>query len=67
MTNEMRVKIVKRFLSPLTGRMTKVGEELNVPMNKFWLKRKRLGDCEKIKFKSKIKAPSQPMKTKGSK
>jgi hypothetical protein len=65
MVNETRVKIKNQFLSPLTNRMVKIDEEINVPLNQFWLKRLQLGDCEKVK-RAKKAAPIQPMK-KGSK
>ena len=67
---EMRVKVKKAFMSPLTNRMAEVDSEMNVPMKQFWLKRLQQGDCEKIKRAKKVKAApiSQPPKSsKGSK
>jgi len=71
MANEMRVKVKKQFLSPLTNRMAKVDEEMNVPQSRFWFRRLQEGDCQKIgkskpKSKPKVKAPSLPQKSKGS-
>lgn len=51
MRSSIRVEIKKAFPSPLTGHRTKVGEEVNVPHNQFWLKRIDQGDCEKVKTK----------------
>ena len=62
MSNSMRIKIKKKFINPLSNRREKEGTELNVPKNQFWLKRLRDGDCEKIKAKSKIKAPKKEPK-----
>lgn len=49
MTNSMRVKAKKSFLSPLTNRLVKVGAEFNVPKNQFWFKREKLEDIEVLK------------------
>ena len=68
MANEMRVKVKKQFLSPLTNRMIKFDSEVNVPVNQFWLKRLSQGDCEKINKTKKVKALSpSPKSSKGSK
>ena len=55
-TNKIKIKILKKFASPLTGRRTEIGEELNVPANQFWFKRIAEKDCEKIKKFSKAQA-----------
>ena len=51
----MRVKINRKFTSPLTGRRTKIDEELIVPKSQFWFKRLNEKDCELIKDKTKAK------------
>lgn len=56
MTNETRIKVINRFLSPLTNRLTEIDQEINVPMNIFWLKRLQVGDCQKVKSKEKLKS-----------
>lgn len=53
---KMRVRIKKRFLSPLSNQMLKVDAELNVPQSQFWFKRVNDKDVEKIKMKVKAKA-----------
>jgi len=53
---EMRVEIKKEFLSPLTGRLTIVGKEINVPVNRFWLRRLNDEDCKKVKKSVKPKS-----------
>ena len=63
---EMRVRVKKPFFSPLKAGlrgMAEVGEEMNVPVKGFWLRRLKDGDCEVVKKKS--KAPAA--KAKGSK
>lgn len=71
MANEMRIKVKKKFLSPLTNRMADIGQEMNVPMSQFWFKRLQAHDCEKIKLKVKVKqkekAEDMPKSYKGSK
>ncbi len=49
----MKIKILKSFMNPLTGRKTKKDEVLNVPASQFWFKRLRDKDCEKIEIKPK--------------
>ena len=58
----IKVKIKKKFTSPLTGKKTKIDEEINVPHNQFWLKRIEQKDCEQIKQKKKA-APKIAPKT----
>lgn len=61
---EMRVKILKAFLSPLNNRMSVVGAEHNVPRHRFWLKRIAEGDCEKVTRKKRAEsAPKKKAKT----
>lgn len=55
MKNSMCVQVKNQFLSPLTNRLEKVGAQMNVPKNQFWLKRIEDGDCQKIKMKTKAK------------
>lgn len=70
MTNSMRVKVIKSFLSPLNNRLAKVDSEMNVPKSQFWYKRAEQGDIkilkekiEKKKAKAEIKKPeAQPKK-----
>lgn len=57
MDNSIRVKILVNFPNPLTNRKAKVGEEIKVPKNQFWLKRIAAKDCEKINEKTKAKKP----------
>lgn len=57
----MPVKILKTFRNPLTGRMTKIGETLNVPKERFWFKRVNDKDIELIKEKAKAqKVQAEP-------
>ncbi len=44
----MKVKILARFISPLTNRRVKLHEIVNVPKNQFWFKRLKDKDCEII-------------------
>lgn len=55
MKNSICVKILRKFTSPLTMRKTVVGSYLNVPHNRFWMKRMLDKDCEQVKSKPKIK------------
>ena len=48
MALEMRVKVTKRFINPLTNRMAVIDEERNVPCNPFWQRRVDQGDCKKL-------------------
>ena len=63
--NDMRVKVKAQFLSPSTYRMLKVGDEMNVEKNRFWLKRLQQGDVEQVSAKTKAapKASDQPAKS----
>lgn len=47
----IKVKILKKFKNPKTNRFTKVGEEMNVSENIFWLRRIQAKDCEKVSTK----------------
>lgn len=47
----VKIKVLRKFKNPKTNRFTKVGEEMNVSENIFWLKRLEAKDCEKIIFK----------------
>lgn len=49
----MRIQVTATFLSPLTNRMLKIGEELNVEKNRFWLKRVEQKDVKKIAARAK--------------
>ena len=49
MKQSIRVKVLKSFRNPLTDRMAKVDQCMNVPESIFWLKRLSTGDCEKSK------------------
>lgn len=51
--NDMRVKVKAQFLSPSTNRMLKVGDEMNVEKNRFWLRRLQQGDVEAVAAKTK--------------
>jgi len=63
MENSMRVKILKAFKNPMTNRVFKLGEEINVSKNIFWLRRLESKDCEKTILKK-----AKPLtKTKDSK
>jgi len=57
MSATMKVKILKKFPNPLTGRKAEVGQEIKVPKNQFWLKRLADKDCEEIKQKAKATKP----------
>lgn len=64
----MRVKVKKDFMSPLTNRMAKVDQEMNVPKTMFWLRRIKDGDCEQMKLgKRKKSAPKKAQDAKDSK
>lgn len=47
-SNDMRIKVKASFLSPSTNRMLKVGDEMNVEKNRFWLRRLKAGDVEQM-------------------
>jgi hypothetical protein len=51
----VKVQIKKKFLSPLTNRLTKIDEVISVPENQFWFKRLKNGDCIKVKNDKKQK------------
>lgn len=52
LATSMAVEILATFRSPLTNRLTVVGEVINVPINGFWFKRLAQNDCEKTKAKT---------------
>ena len=61
MTNAMRIRVLKKFPSPLDNRMLKIDSELNVPKSQFWFRRIDDKDCIKIKSQFKVaKAVSKP-------
>ena len=63
--NDMRVRITAQFFSPMTHRILKVGQELNVPKNQFWLKRLAAQDVEEVKAEApKKEAPKDKPKAK---
>ncbi len=45
------VIVLNTFRSPLTNRLTKVGEKMNVPRTRFWFNRLNDHDVEVFKFK----------------
>ena len=45
----MRIRVLKKFPSPLDNRMLKIDSELNVPKSQFWFRRIDDKDCIKIK------------------
>ena len=55
-TNKIKIKVLKKFTSPITGRRVVIGEEFSAPANQFWFKRIAEKDCEQIKKFSKIYA-----------
>ncbi len=67
--SEMRIRVLKSFLSPLHVGLLKVGQELNVPEGRFWLRRLMDKDCAKIKPvpQSKPKTSKASKEVKGSK
>jgi len=74
MAKSIRVKILKSFrnpksniASPEKGGHTKVGEQLNVVKDNFWIKRLLAKDCEQIKMPPKPKAQPNQSAKKGSK
>lgn len=69
MKNAIKVKVLKKFINPLTNRMAEVDQVLNVPEGIFWLRRLDAKDCERVleKPKSKDKPASQKAEKKGSK
>lgn len=66
MKPSIQVRVLKSFRNPLTNRMAKVGEDMKVPHDNFWLRRLRDLDCEKTKKASKPKPVDKPAKN-GSK
>jgi len=48
MAAEMKVKLLKKFRNPKTNCHEKIGKELTVPCDQFWLRRVKQEDCEKI-------------------
>lgn len=69
MANEIRVRVKRRFMSPLNNRLAAVDSVLNVPRNQFWLRRIADKDCEILKSVKKEKGPAEKpqAKAKGSK
>ena len=71
-SNKMRIRIKNGFINPLSNMRCASGDEFNVPMNQFWLRRIKQGDCEKLKkqlkpkFK-KLEASKLKNNSKGSK
>lgn len=64
MSDSMRIKIVKKFSSPLTGKKANIDDEMNVPRNQFWIKRIAAKDCIEIKKKAKAKKQVQSSEAK---
>lgn len=62
----MRVKILKKFPSPINNRMAIVNQEMTVSKSIFWLRRLNDKDCVQISLKAKT-AKLQVEKKKGSK
>ena len=52
----MRVKVINTFRNPMTGRMLKKGQELNVQKHRFWFKRLKDKDIEYTLLINHIKA-----------
>lgn len=65
-TNAIKVKVLKMFRDPLTNRMAEVGHVMNVPKSRFWFKRLKDGDIEKVS-KLKAKAPKAKAEVKENK
>lgn len=68
MSKTIKLRVLKKFTSPLTHRRIEIGEEFNAPANQFWFKRIREKDCEEIKkFSNKAKASEKKSDAKADK
>lgn len=61
-TNKIKIKILRPFTSPLTGKRTEIDEEFHAPKNQFWIKRINEKDCAEIK-KFSVKAQPENKKS----
>lgn len=63
----MKVKVNNTFKNPLNGRMLVKGEILSVPKERFWFKRIKDGDVEKVELAPKAEKKIESYKKESKK